>query len=203
MASGVVRAAISSVPFLPECTIDTSRTSAVRKAVKDLLEAIIKEENLDKFHSFSETLLSTLKTPLCNSKARCSSLSFPLVREKMLMEFHELRSTTLITMWNNFLADISCSNIKDLMLPQLVNQTLFVNYVKECFAVQSNLGASKPHTHSLSTDEENILQYACRFVPMRLILCFSKQPGDKAASFVECLSHMAVSGPESSFLVST
>ena len=42
MASGVVRAAISSVPSLPECTIDTSRTSAVRKAVKDLLEAIIK-----------------------------------------------------------------------------------------------------------------------------------------------------------------
>ncbi len=35
---------------------------------------------------------------------------------------------------------------------------------------------------------------------MSLIRRFSKQQGDKAALFVECLSHMAIAGPESSFL---
>lgn len=73
MASGVVRDVVSP---LPECTIDTSRTVAVRKAVKDLLERVIKVENLEKFHSSSELLLTNPDTPLSKSKARYSSLSF-------------------------------------------------------------------------------------------------------------------------------
>ena len=77
---------------------------------------------------------------------------------------------------------------------------LFEGCVKECFAVQKNLGPIKAQARSLLFDEQNILQYACGFVSMHLICHFRKQHGDKAAYFVECFSHMAVNSPESSFL---
>ena len=42
-----------------------------------------------------------------------------------------------------------------------------------------------------------MLRYASGYVPMKLMR-FAKQRSNKAASFVECLSHMAIDGPESS-----
>ena len=50
----------------------------------------------------------------------------------------------------------------------------------------------------LPTDEENIIRYACGYVGMKLYNHFVKQPGEKAAAFVECIDHMRSEGPTSS-----
>ena len=42
-------------------------------------------------------------------------------------------------------------------------------------------------TMNLSKDEENIIRYACGYVGMKLYNRFVKQPGEKAAAFVECI----------------
>ena len=51
-----------------------------------------------------------------------------------------------------------------------------------------------------TTDEQNVIRHACGYVAMRLLQQHKHVPGDKAATFVECLSHMAVEGPEDSLL---
>ena len=51
---------------------------------------------------------------------------------------------------------------------------------------------------TLSSDEENIIQYAAGYVPMKLIKKYEKQSSSVAVEYVECLSSMAVNGEESS-----
>ena len=53
---------------------------------------------------------------------------------------------------------------------------------------------------SMTIDEEKIIRYVCGFVGMKLHDRFIKQHGNKAAEFVECIDHMHVVGPASSFL---
>ena len=53
---------------------------------------------------------------------------------------------------------------------------------------------------SLSKDEQNVLRYCCGYVGMRLHKKFLKVSGQKAAQFVECLSHMRADGTSSSLL---
>ena len=62
----------------------------------------------------------------------------------------------------------------------------------------------KPSTQTLSTvtisaEEENAIRYTCGYVTMKLKNRFEKRNGEKAAQFMECLSHMANSGDDSSY----
>ena len=197
MASEIVRAAISSVPSLPECAVNTPKTISTCDKAQQLITAVAKEENLDIFDTFADALLLKLHKPLTVARATCSSKSVSLVREKMWIEYQDMRSTTLVALWDKFFVDINCTHLKDHMLIQLINQLLFESIITEQFTKPKSIQPCQEH--SLSGDEQNILRYACGFVPMRLIHRFSKQQGCKAASFVECLSHMAVDGPQSSF----
>ena len=51
----------------------------------------------------------------------------------------------------------------------------------------------------LQVEEENALRYASGYVTMKLCKKFEKSSGDKAAQFMECLTHMANMGDDSSF----
>jgi len=64
-------------------------------------------------------------------------------------------------------------------------------------------GNSKLVTAStyLSEDEQNIFRYACEYVGLKLYNQFVKQSGEKAASFVKCITICVLHvGPTSSFL---
>lgn len=52
----------------------------------------------------------------------------------------------------------------------------------------------------LSSDECNVLRYACGYVAMKLQRKYLRDPSDKAAVFVECLDHMEAEGPASSLI---
>lgn len=89
----------------------------------------------------------------------------------------------------------------DPLLPQLVCQSLFEDMIKSKFSSQKEQGLRKTsQTRVLSKDEQNVLRYASGYVAMSLLRHYKEQHGSKAASFVECLSHMAIDGPEDSFL---
>lgn len=52
----------------------------------------------------------------------------------------------------------------------------------------------------MSSEEEMAVRYAGGYIAMKLRKHFLKQTSTKAGNFVECLTHMAVDGEESSFL---
>lgn len=112
--------------------------------------------------------------------------------------FHEIRASTLPKVWRSFLSNIGCGDMTDPLFPQLVNQHLFEEIVKSEYEVCTSEQRSARRV--LSKDEENIIRYACGYVTMRLLCKFKRTEGNKAASFVECLSHMAIEGPEESLL---
>ena len=87
---------------------------------------------------------------------------------------------------------------------ELMNESLFEGLIKETFQGEQH---PSPPDHEkalhLTKDECNILRYACGYVTMKLQTRFLKQPGNKAAVFVECLDHMEAEGPTSSLLAYT
>ena len=55
----------------------------------------------------------------------------------------------------------------------------------------------------MGSEEENSVRYASGYVAMKLRKQFMKKECDKAAQFVDCLSHMAIEGEESDYYVYT
>lgn len=79
---------------------------------------------------------------------------------------------------------VNCdSAAKEPLFMELVNESLLENLTKEMYTVPQ---CSPTCTMNLSKDEENIIRYACGYVGMKLYNRFVKQPGEKAAAFVEC-----------------
>ena len=65
---------------------------------------------------------------------------------------------------------------------------------------EHNIQSSAKAYAQLSADEEAAVRYAGGFVAMKLKKKFIKVNNLKAKQFVECLSHMAIDGEETSFL---
>ena len=55
----------------------------------------------------------------------------------------------------------------------------------------------------MGSEEENAVSYASGYVAMKLRKEFMKKEYDKAAQFVDCLSHMAIEGEYSDYYVYT
>ena len=197
-ASDRVRATIMSVPSFPECQVVSDRTTAVKEGCARVLEAIsMPGDKCDRFNQFAKTLNEVLKVPVQKATAKCTQ-SLQSQRAKLWMAFHEIRASTLPKVWRSFLSDIGCEDMTDPLFPQLVNQHLFEEIVKSQYEICTS--EQRPVRRVLSKDEENVIRYACGYVSMRLLRKFKRTQGNKAASFVECLSHMAIEGPEESLL---
>ena len=199
MATGIICAALSSLSSQRELMVTSSRTAAVKRCVRDVTEAIAKEENSQTLASFSLQLLHSLRSPLEATQGAAMSQR----RERMWVQYVHLRATTLPRLWMEFLGKIQCSHVgSEPLFMELVNESLFESLIKDMGVQHSN-----PPDHEkalqLTRDECNILWYACGYNAMKLQLKFLKQPGDKAAVFVECLDHMEAEGPTTSLLAYT
>ena len=85
----------------------------------------------------------------------------------------------------------------DPLVQQYVNQELYEDIIKSnCCSYPSTASTNSP----LTPDEENIVRYASGYVPMVLMKRHERNVSEKSASFVECLSAMAVNGEESTIL---
>ena len=192
MACDEVFAVIASLPSRKELVVNSPRTVAVKECVKEVVAACAKEQNRLWFGRFSVDLVSLLGSAL----ERSGPATLSQGRESLWVNFCKLRAKRLPTLWKTFLTEICCdSAAKEPLFMELVNESLLENLTKEMYAVPQ---CSPTCTMNLSKDEEDIIRYACGYVGMKLYNRFVKQPGEKAAAFVECIDHMRAEGPTSS-----
>ena len=197
MACDVVSAVILSLPSRKELKIQSPRVAAVKKCAEDVLEACSKERNKDRFAIFSAELLKLLK--------RIVDIPGPATlsqrRERLWVSFAKIRAERLPTLWKRFLQDIGCaSSIEEPLLMELTNESLLESMAKDMYSIPQPEERTPTCDMYLSKDEQNIIRYACGYVGMKLHNQFVKQPGEKAASFVECIDYMHAVGPSSSLL---
>ena len=83
------------------------------------------------------------------------------------------------------------------LLSQSVNRCIFEKLLTSRFSVTPKVN---PVTQSgLYAEEENVIRYVSGFIAHKLLQVYKKDHSPRAALYVECLTSMAVSGPESNF----
>ena len=192
-----VRTCLISIKQRPECQVKCDRNLLVdinSRRVNDAIEA--KAENKAHFETFANKLV-TLLTKLVNDAAKLNQ-SFSVKRQHLWRNFHELRSTTIEALWKGFLTKLSITDIDDHLVFQLLVDSVFEEIVHEEFEVSAE--PVKSIKSVLTQDEQNIIRYAVGYFAQRLLIKHKKIDSEKAASYVECLSHMAVDGNESSLM---
>ena len=127
-----------------------------------------------------------------------------LAQERAITKFHEARITTVTegSMASKWKSYADCVGVKvSPLLAQSVNRRVFEEVLVQQMAIHypPKQAVATPTTEKLSSEEKNIIRYVSGFVPLKLMKKYRKVKGAKAGDFVECLSHMAVDGPESSF----
>ena len=156
------------------------------------------EDNTDLTRSFCQELVSTIKASLSTISAH----SRQRAREKALSRFHQLRVATLPDIWMRIAAQLACPPTKAAVM-QAINRFIFCELLLKHF---SCIDATQQHETSIKEwkdlfpDEEMAVRYASGFVTNKLMKTFMKKRCHKARQFVECLSHMAIDGDETSFL---
>ena len=195
MAVELVQSALVSVLSRPECQVQTERSRLVRETSERVTAAISKAENKSQFESFAEKLVDLLSRPVSDAvKLSCSQSA---KRERMWKAFHRARSTTVEALWKTFLSNVHIDDLHDNLFFQLVVDYVFEEVIKKEFHTSSTPTAPKK---SLTRDEQNIIRYAGGYVAQRLLTRYKKEDSEKAAGFIESLSHMAVDGNESSLM---
>ena len=118
-------------------------------------------------------------------------------KEKAQRKFHALRVQRLPIIWKK-ITDTARIPALPALDYQAISRHLFNYFLVEHYKVL------KPSTQTLSgvtilAEEENAIRYACGYVAMKLQKRFEKRNGEKASQFMECLSHMANSGDDSTY----
>ena len=194
MASGLVRTAIAQLLEEENCFAYAERGKKITVLSRTLLEMVRQDHNVKIFDRFCQELVSTVRTCLVPATTRCRSVAAR--REKGQMNFYQCRIAILPAMWSRFLIAIGLV-ADDPLLLQSVNQRIFDILLVEQFQGEGQSSSSSTKVPiMLTAEEENILRYACGFIPFKLLKRYQKQSTQKAAQFVECLSSMAVSGQE-------
>ena len=113
-----------------------------------------------------------------------------LQREKAWSKFHQLRCTSINRLWGDFLSKLNIFRTNALLL-QSITQHIFETKIKLLFPNKSTDLLCKGLNEAITEDEKNIIMYACGYVPVTLIHHCKKRKGEKYASFIQCLLHMA------------
>ena len=115
-------------------------------------------------------------------------------REKIWAAFHQLRIKEAAKLWQ----DMFIHGFPKLspIVYQQVNQKLYSDLIN-CH-LSTKLDASTVDVPALTRDEENILRYACGYIPFKLLNQYEKNLSSELTDgIIECLSSMAINGEES------
>lgn len=122
------------------------------------------------------------------------------VGEKALVRFHQLSINALPSLWEALCTMLGLPILRALTC-QTVNKQLLSQVLQE--RTSSSQGPSRKRQVTMCSEEENAVRYASGYVAIKVMRLFEKDDSTKAAQFVDCLSHMALSGEESSFYAYT
>ena len=174
-----------------ERVLDPSRASTVQEQCQKFLANAEKRENICRYAYFSKDLVKKLEAAACMESASAHGL------QRIWARFHQLRIGELHQLWSKICRCIDVVELDPLAI-QYVNLKLFEPLVQDTFG---SVAASQPAPPtSLTSEEENAMQYACGFIPHKLLKKYEKMDGTLAGQFVECLRNMAVVGQEESIL---
>ncbi len=188
-----MRSAVSSLLTDSKFSEDSERSKVAKQQVTNFMGDICEEKRLTELDNFAVTLIELLdNTITLSSKGKCRSKS--VLREKAWINFHRLRVSELLRLWNQFAPRLSP------LVDQHASYTLYAEIVKSKLCESTSL-----RTHidvpELTMDEENIVRYAAGFVPFKLLKRYEKKKDlDIALHAIECLSSMGVNGDESDIL---
>ena len=193
MASGLVRGCLSSI--LTDSTFSgcSQRGKDALEQVKCLLSKISEENSIDCYDEFSQKLMDALERIYAGASRTCTGKI--TLREQLWRQFHAIRLSELCEIWTTFLTTLK-SNL-DPLVQQYINQELFSDIIKSRCGSYPTVSTKAT---SMTREEENIVRYASGYVPYSLMKKYEKNVTEKSASFVECLSSMAITGEEGSFL---
>ena len=183
-----VKTILLSLPSTKELAVDSPNTVQVREIVEGLTQAISKNQLA--FGAFSETLVKLLQSALELPK----TCTMPKRREIMWTQYGRLQDS-LRSIWDEFLCKIDVAKSCRLF-EGLLNDLLFESLVKDLFKAHEYPLTST--NMQLTKDECNILRYVYGYVMMKVKQKYLKQKSKEAAVYVECLSQLAVEGPDSS-----
>ena len=193
--SGIVRAAISQLFDEESSFTYAKRGKTVAELCRKITDFVIQESNVELFDGFCQELLTAIKKCMPSTT---NSKSIAVLRQKVQMQFHNCRMSTLPLIWSRFSTAIGLE-VDEPLVMQSVNQHIFDTLLVEHFQAQERPSSSTEVCTQLTAEEENILRYASGFIPFKLLNRYLKQSTEKASQFVECLSNMAVGGNETSF----
>ena len=167
---------------------------------EELLSKASMDCHSDAFHCFATGLHSTLQSKFPVQEMRSKTKQTRLI-ENLWGRFHHARLLELPALWEELRAKLCCESSYT-MLQQHANETLFqnmlANYLDTILVqeVQAQSPLYKLQKLQITHDEDNIIHYTSGYVPYKLLKRFSCQGSDKAVEYVECLSHMSVSGSD-------
>ena len=191
MASGHVKGCISTVLLDKNLeSVESRRWVDTKYFGQQVISKVTGgDREIELFDLFC-TNLTTKLTELFDSAIKCRTPDTK--KTKCLSSFHQLRKECIPKLWNDLFLQLNLAGPQDHFFAQSVTQELFRQMMVDHFTSESQ---SQPHKETkFTSDELNVMRYACGFVPHKLLLRYEKRPGDKYKNFVACLGDMAVVG---------
>ena len=164
MASGVVRGAISTV-LDDEKLVQSARTDAMRQFGKNLLAKVMDgDQEMEIFDKFCEELTSRIDSIF----SKVTHIVTPSSKRTLCWHtFHEQRLKNLPELWQNMFVKLGFD--ENHLLMQSVNQELFQQMLSSYFARECTSIRASDKQVVLTPDELNAMQYACGYVPHKLL----------------------------------
>ena len=195
MSTAVERSVLCSFLTDQDCLESVERVKQSTEEVRKFIQSITEDDShLNQFDQFATSLMKLLEKCFfsCISNDTCRSKY--VQREKIWAAFHQLRIKEAAKLWQ----DMFIHGFPKLspIVYQQVNQKLYSDLIN-CH-LSTKLDASTVDVPALTRDEENILRYACGYIPFKLLNQYEKNLSSELTDgIIECLSSMAINGEES------
>ena len=148
------------------------------------------DHEIELFDMFCQNLTADMKKLFAELSHRIRSPSAK--KAKLWSAFHELRQTQLPKLWHDLCCGLGLDESREQsFFMQSVNQELFQQMLANYFTERCSLKSASQQVQ-LPPDELNAMQYACGYVPYKLLKKYESTEGDRSRRFLECLGNMAV-----------
>ena len=175
MASGVVRGAISTVLGDPKL-VQSRRSDKMKQFGEVFLAKVLEnDKQIELFDAFCDTItaeISKIFTGL-SKRIRCPSTK----RTRLWSTFHDQRQSNLLLPWQDLFSKQGISEVQDQLFMQSVNQQLFELMLADYMEDKNKAKANREEQVTFSTEELNAMQYACGYVPHKLLKRYESRSG--------------------------
>ncbi len=119
-------------------------------------------------------------------------------RQRLWTDFHKMATSesTLSLLWQEMITNLGIDGIEDPLLEQSLYNEVHQRIVKDYFKEGAEFTGpvTKAKIENISSDELNILRYACGYAACKLLKRYEKKPGEITQQYVNCPGEMAVEG---------